>query len=50
MHEEGCTSRHVPPVPLSRDEDVPPELGDKPNQPKTFTFPKRKFGDKKPTY
>jgi len=30
MHEEGCSSRHVPPVsgPLSRDEDVLPELQD----------------------
>ena len=27
-----------------------PVLGDKPNHPKTFAFPKRKFGDKKPTY
>ena len=27
-----------------------PELGDKLNHLKTFTFPKQKFGDKKPTY
>jgi len=29
MHEVGCSSQHVPPVPLSRDEDILPELGDK---------------------
>ena len=26
------------------------DLGDKPNQPSSFTFPKRKFGETKPVY
>jgi len=30
--------------------DVLPKLGDKPNQPKLFPFPKRKFDDQKPTF
>ena len=52
MHAEGCGSEYVP---VGRDhsevqDSFLPELGDKPNHPKTFTFPKRKFGDKKPTY
>ena len=51
-HAEGCDSKYVP---MGRDhsevqDSLLPELGDKPNHPKTFTFPKRKFGDKKPTY
>jgi len=57
MHEEGCSSeRATVPVEKKKDHDAEfqdlafPELGDKPNQPKSFSFPKRKFGDKKPTY
>ena len=30
--------------------DVLLDLGDKPNQSKLFPFPKRKFGDQKPTF
>jgi len=30
--------------------DVLPDLGDKPNQPKLFPFPKCKIGDQKPTF
>ena len=52
MHAEGCGSKYVP---MGRDhsevqDSFLPELGDKPNHPKTFMFPKQKFGDKKPTY
>ena len=53
MHEEGCSSsQHALLVPVAAAEDGHffPELGDEPNHPKTFVFPKRKFGDKKPTY
>ena len=51
-HAEGCSSEYVP---MGRNhsevqDSFLPELGDKPNHPKTFMFPKRKFGDKKPTY
>ena len=54
MHAEGCSSEHVP-MPMGKDyskvQDLfLPEFGDKPNHPKTFMFPKQKFGDKKPTY
>ena len=49
---EGCSSEHVP---MGKDHNKVQdlflaELGDKPNHPKTFTFPKQKFGDKKLTY
>ena len=52
MHAEGCGSKYVP---MDRDhievqDSFLPELGDKPNHPKTFMFLKRKFGDKKPAY
>ena len=52
MHAEGCGSEYVP---MGRDhsevqDSFLPEVGDKPNHPKTFTFPKQRFGDKKPTY
>ena len=57
MYVEGCGStRATIPVEQKKDGDTEihdlafPELGDKPNHPKSFSFPKRKFGDKKPTY
>ena len=57
MHKEGCSSeRATVPVEKEKDHDAEfedlafPELGDKPNHSKSFSFPKRKFGDKKPTY
>ena len=54
MHTEGCSSEYVP-VPVGKNHNEVqdlflPELGDKPNHLKTFTFPKQKFGNKKPTY
>ena len=50
MQTEGCSSEHVS-VAVGKDHNKIQdlfllELGDKPNHPKTFTFPKRKFGDK----
>ena len=57
MREEGCSSTHATiPVEQEKDRDAEihdlafPELGDKPNHPKSFLFTKRKFGDKKLTY
>ena len=51
MHAEGCSSEQVPMEVDDHNEDLfLPVLGDKPNHPKTFMFPKQKFGDKKLTY
>ena len=51
MHAEGCGSSEQVPVEVDYNEDLfLPVLSDKPNHPKTFAFPKRKFGDKKLTY
>ena len=47
MHVEGCSSEQVP-MEVDRNEDfLFPVMS---NHPKTFTFPKQRFGDKKPTY
>ena len=46
-----CSSEQVPIEVDGHNEDLfLPVLGDKPKHPKTFTFPKQKFGNKKPTY
>ena len=53
MHVEGCNSQvssvHVPDNNKFQDLFLP-ELGDKPNHPKTIMLLKQKFGDKKPMY
>ena len=53
MHEEGCSStRATIPVEQEKDRDAEihdlafPELGDKPNHPKSFSFPNESLGTK----
>jgi len=43
---DGSTSEYV----VEDNVHFLPQLGDKLDQPKSFAFPKQKFGNQKPTY